>query len=44
MTKAIALSRTLQFAIEERQIDVLRAALVLSTATALIMAGQPLPF
>ncbi len=44
MTKAIALSRTMQLAIEERQIDVLRAALVLSAAAALIMAGQPLPF
>ena len=44
MAKAIALSKTAYEAARERQLDVVRSAIVLGCGAALILAGQPLPF
>ena len=44
MTKTLALSRIAIEAVNIRQADALRGAVVLASALALILAGQPLPF
>lgn len=43
MTKAIALSRNAGLFALERQLDILRGAIVLGCGAALIFAGQPFP-
>jgi hypothetical protein len=43
MAQAIAFSRTALLAARDRQADMLSGVVVLSSAAALIFAGQPLP-
>ncbi|QFT76514.1 hypothetical protein [Erythrobacter sp. THAF29] len=44
MIKAIALSKTALETAQTRQAEILRSAIVLGCAAALILAGQPLPY
>lgn len=43
MTKAIALTKTAFEVAQQRQLELVRGAIVLGCASALILAGQPLP-
>ena len=44
MAKALALSKTAFETARARQAEILRSAIVLGCAAALILAGQPLPY